>query len=158
MMLLALGGCARKAEQNVSSPPSTSMISLIAKPECFRGKEVSVQGYLGDLSGSYALYLSPNDAACVNTSSAIWIGFRGDGRYHALSGQAECVVVRGIFSDLRETKDGKKWVTPFPVALTEATVETVISPSFGNRNGDPMRTSTKPEPAAHVAPVAPSRD
>jgi len=73
VMLLFVSLSSSKANTPPASPAVVSVIQLIATPEKFDGKLISVIGFLRLEHEGYLLYLSKNDYDNVVLANALWV-------------------------------------------------------------------------------------
>jgi hypothetical protein len=100
-LIFALGGLGSAAENTGWKP--ISLIALIANPEKYHGKEVTVVGVARLEPEDHMLYLSPSDAEQLNETNGVWLEFGDVIRLPAPYAQRapklnrHWVVVRGTF-------------------------------------------------------------
>jgi hypothetical protein len=75
IMLLLFASLA--AQKNVPAEPSPaqSFVSVLANPEKYDGKQISLTGFLHVQFEDSALYLSKDDADYLNLMNAVWITY-----------------------------------------------------------------------------------
>ena len=102
IVVTAFASCARPSNCVTQTVTEVSLISLLAFPQNFNGKNVAVIGFYHRAGvESAALYTSPDDARIQNIQSSLWIAGYEDGRIvcaDSIKRQDRYIGVSGMFN------------------------------------------------------------
>ncbi len=97
LVAMSLANLARPQKPIIPQPTNVSMIQLIATPEKFDGKIVSVVGYLGIESEDARLYLSEEDYRRYIPGNGVWVDANKETARNVKQIDMHYVVLVGVF-------------------------------------------------------------
>jgi hypothetical protein len=99
-----------------SNTQLVSLVRIIANPQQYSGKPVSVIGYLVVATGGTAIYLSSNDYEHQITANALWVKMNSQMQHNEEKLSMNYVLLEGVFDS------GHLGLMPYPSgAIVEVT-------------------------------------